>query len=285
MSQIPEKIGQYRLLRPLGRGRVGTVYEAHDEVNDRRVALKLLGTEAANDDELLRRFRRESEAARSIDHPSVAKVYDDDHLDGYHFIVMEMAHGVRLREHLLETPLMPVHEVLRIAIGIGEGVAAAHEAGVVHRDLKPENIFVTDDGGLKILDFGLAKRAVELRSSTGRVIDDPEETITGEGTVIGSPGYMAPEQVLSEEIDGRTDIFAIGVLIHELLTRGSPFLRDSPVLTMIGTCTQAPAAPSEARPDVPPELDALVARCLEKSREDRYASCEALLEALRAIPA
>lgn len=247
--------------------------------------MKVLSPSAAADDELLRRFRREGEAARAIDHPNVARVHDSGEADGHHFIAMELVEGVRLREHLLETRLLSIDDALRIAIATAEGVLAAHEAGVVHRDLKPENILLAEDGGLKILDFGLAKLGVVLESSSGKKLDDPDETITGEGTVIGSPGYMAPEQVLSETVDNRTDIFSIGVLIHELLTRGTPFHGDDPVLTMVGTCTRRPTPPSEMRPDVPEELDRLVARCLEKSPDDRYPSCAELLVDLRAISA
>ena len=271
----PKRVGAYRLVHPIGSGAMGTVYEAVDERSGAKVALKLLGLAAREQPGRTARFLREGRAATSIDHPNVARAFDVGDTGEFLWLAMELVRGRPLREHLRDGPY-PVSETLRVGLPLTRGVGAAHAVGVLHRDLKPENIILTRDGGLKILDFGLAKRPQAMVDEMGPTSAGTSANITGKSVVVGSPGYMSPEQIRTQELDAGSDIFTIGILLYEVLTGGVPFHGDTPIMAMIATYSDTPMPPRERRPDCPPLLDAVILRCLEKDPEDRYRSCAAL---------
>lgn len=208
------RLGPYQIISLIGAGGMGEVYRAHDTRLERDVAIKLLPASLAHDKDRLRRFEQEARATSAINHPNILTVYDFGATDrGAPFIVAELLEGEELREHLNDGP-MSQRTVIDYALQVANGLAAAHRKGIIHRDLKPENLFITNDGRVKILDFGLAKlRSVALATEVTTQID-----ITNPGVVMGTVGYMSPEQVLGEPVDHRSDIFSFGVILYEMLS-------------------------------------------------------------------
>jgi eukaryotic-like serine/threonine-protein kinase len=267
------RIGRYRLLDVLGEGGMGCVYLAHDEQLDRDVALKLLSPELADSTGFRRRLMREARAAAAIDHPAIAMVFDAGEADGYCFIALERVSGTTLGE-LIDRRELSVERTLAIARTVAEGLAVAHRAGIVHRDLKPDNVMIGADGRVKILDFGVA-RVLQERAGAAQNGD-----VTFEGTIVGTPGYMSPEQALGLEVDVRTDVFSFGVLLFEMLTGALPFEGASSREQALALMRRAPPSLIERCPAAGAEVEALVMRCLEKNPEDRFANAGELAIAL-----
>jgi TolB-like protein/Tfp pilus assembly protein PilF len=274
---IGTTLSHYRILESLGAGGMGTVYRAHDERLGRDVALKVLPTGCDLDSEACERLRLEARTLSRVNHPGIAAVYDlDSSRDGVEFLVMELVPGVTLDERLRQGPL-PEREALGIAVQAAEALAAAHREGVVHRDIKPGNVRVTPEGRLKILDFGVALLAEPLRERAETV------TQSGAGEMAGTLAYMAPEQVLGEAVDARTDLYGLGVLLYELLTGRPPFRAELPGPLIDAILHAPPVPPGEERPGLSAGFAAVVLRLLEKRPERRYRTAGELLEDLRAL--
>lgn len=258
----------------LGRGGMGRVYVARDTKLGRRVAIKVL-VHRAHDQDALRRFEQEARVAGSLNHPNVLTIYDIGMHEGEPYIVSELLEGGTLREHLDGSPLA-VGKAIQYAAQLAEGLRAAHQKGIIHRDLKPENLFITDDGRLKILDFGIAKLVAPETPSPD--LEPPLQSQTG--AIVGTVGYMSPEQVRGQNADHRSDIFTAGVLLYEMLSGKRPFEANSLVETAYAILN---TEPSELRDHVPVSLDRLVQRCLRKKREERFQSAHELGFRLRSL--
>lgn len=269
------RLGPYEVLAPLGSGGMGEVYRARDPRLGRDVAIKVLPEDAANDPEHLGRFEREARAVAALSHPNVLAIFDIG-LGKVPFLVTELLQGETLRELLDRGPLSP-RRTIELGIQLTSGLAAAHDRGIVHRDLKPANVFITADQQVKILDFGLAKRA-ESVSESGDSITHPQ---TLRGTVLGTLGYMAPEQLRGLEADARSDIFACGAILYEMLTGRRAFRGESPADTISAILTSTPSALDFS--DAPPALVVAIRRCLDKEPGARFSSARELLNALEPI--
>ena len=257
-------ISHYRVLSKLGSGGMGVVYEAEDMRLGRRVALKFLPEAMARDPRTLQRFEREARAASSLNHPSICTIYEVEERDHQPVIVMELLEGKSLKERIQEGNITP-EELLESGIQVSDALAAAHAKGIIHRDIKPANLFLVEGGRVKILDFGLAKVA-------GSPLEDgvDAESLTAEGVIPGTTAYMSPEQIGGEEIDGRSDLFSLGVVLYEMAAGKRPFAGKNRVLLMHAILNEKPDPPSRANPTIPKELDSIIGRCMEKGREQRY---------------
>jgi len=277
-----EIIGYYQLLELLGRGGMGEVYLAHDPRLNRRVAVKLLPAAIVDDKERVRRFEQEARATSAISHPNVAHVYEIGEAHGRRFIAMEYVHGSTLRQALRRGPL-EVYEAVEICIQIAIALAAAHEAGVVHRDIKPENIVIRVDGYVKVLDFGLAK-LVEDRLYAGT----PEATSlpslhTGPELLMGTSGYMSPEQVRRQTADERTDLWSLGVVLYEMLAGRRPFSEQESREVIVSILEREPEPIGSVRNGLPGALQEIVAKALQKRMEDRFQSAREMVDELRRV--
>jgi len=282
--QPGSRLGPYEIVAPLGAGGMGEVYRARDERIGRDVAIKVLPAEYAADPDRLRRFEQEARAAGQLNHPNILALYDVGTHEGAPYLVTELLEGETLRERLGRERL-PWRKAVEIAAAIADGVAAAHGKGIVHRDLKPENLFITRDGVVKILDFGLARREAEMPLQYTKTLTSAGAAVTAPGAVLGTVGYMAPEQVRGEPADARSDIFALGCVLHELLTGQRAFARATAAQTLAAILTEPVPEPSSVVTGASPELDRLAARCLAKLAGERFQSASDLAYALRAVEA
>jgi serine/threonine protein kinase/tetratricopeptide (TPR) repeat protein len=271
---IGRSLSHFQITAKLGSGGMGEVYRALDTRLGREVAIKILPDAFTSDRRRLVRFEREARALASLNHPNIAGIFDLGKHDGTHFLVLELVEGPTLDEEVTRR-VIPPDELLSIARQITAALAEAHDRGIIHRDLKPQNIKLTNSGQVKVLDFGLAKRTVDRSSELTDVTTAIEQTQAG--AVIGTVGYMAPEQVRGERIDQRADIFSLGCVLHELATGDRTFLRASPVETLAAILRDDPPLASKTRGDLPAGLDRLIARCLEKDPLHRFQSCRELL--------
>ncbi len=271
-SAEPRDVGPYRLLREIGSGGMGVVYEAEDLRLHRRVALKFLPLDQTPSESQLARFQREAKGLARLNHPNIVTLYSVEEHGGLPFITMELVEGVTLASHVPAEGL-PMGRCLEYAIALVDALVAAHRQDIVHRDLKPANVMVTDDGRVKVLDFGLAKLVVP---SPARDSHGTTEYKTAAGAVIGTVPYMSPEQLEGKEVDHRTDLFSFGAVLYEMATGQRPFDGDSSASIISAILRDDPQAPSELRRDLPQALGRIIDRCLEKKVDRRYESAVAL---------
>ncbi|HEX5083174.1 MAG TPA: serine/threonine-protein kinase, partial [Blastocatellia bacterium] len=284
-SYSGEMIGDYRLIKELGRGGMGTVYLAHDTRLGRRAALKLLPPHLVNNPERLSRFQREARSVSALNHPNIITIFDFGRENERHYIVSEFVEGHTLR-NLVGSTDVSLNQILDLAIQVASALEAAHAAGVIHRDIKPENIMLRPDGYAKVLDFGLAKltepESGDDEAETNVSAASPDfETRTG--MVLGTVNYMSPEQARGQKVDGRSDLFSLGVVLYELITGRRPFGGETWHHTIVAITDSEPPPISRDAQGAPAALQEIIDRALSKNREQRYQNARALLADLETL--
>jgi serine/threonine protein kinase len=270
---IGKTVSHYRVLKRLGEGGMGVVYEAEDIRLGRHVALKFVVHKSLDRREAIERFEREARAASVLNHPNICTIYDVGEVDGHPFIAMELLEGTTLDVLLADGALAPAR-LLDIAVQVAEGLEAAHTRGVIHRDIKPANIFVTSPGRIKIMDFGLAKLAqspaVEALLADSSESQPTVAQLTQPGSLPGTVSFMSPEQIRGEEVDARSDLFSFGTVLYEMSVGEPPFRGSTPAVILSAILERQPVPPLAHDPGLPPKLQDIILKALEKNREDRY---------------
>src|SRR6266516_4469072 len=276
-------LSHYHIVSEIGAGGMGEVYLAQDTKLDRKVALKILPADLAANHDRMRRFVQEAKAASALNHPNIITIYEIDETGSGHFIATEFIDGETLRERGRQAP-MKLDEVLDIATQIAGALSAAHAAGIIHRDIKPENVMLRRDGIVKVLDFGLAKLTERVSPESVDTEAPTRANIkTESGVVMGTTAYMSPEQARALEIDTRTDIWSLGVVLYEMIAGRAPFKSDTASDTNAAILRNEPPALSQYAPDTPPELERIVRKALQKDREERYQGVKDLLLDLKSL--
>jgi serine/threonine-protein kinase len=275
---LRQTVSHYRILEKLGGGGMGVVYKAEDTRLGRQVALKFLPDELSKDRHAVERFQREARAASALNHPHICTIYDVDQHAGQQFIVMELLEGQTLKHRIAGRP-MKTEQVAKLGMQMAEALDAAHAKGIIHRDVKPANIFVSERDQVKVLDFGLAKLLRPVSEAT------LTESLTEMQAVAGTLPYMAPEQLRGEAVDGRTDIYALGAVLYEMATGRRPFEAHLPTVLAADIQHESPAPPGRLNPELPPKLEDIILKCLQKEPENRYQSAKELAVDLRRLAA
>jgi len=279
---IGESVSHYKILSRLGAGGMGVVYEAEDTRLGRKVAIKFLPDDATADADAIQRFQREARVISSLNHPHICTLYDIGSHDGKQFMVMELLDGQPLKDRIARGALS-IDDVLELGAQIADALDAAHSQGVVHRDIKPANLFVTKRGTIKVLDFGVAKLSEAVRTGDGMTTTIGGSDQTTIGTTIGTVAYMSPEQARGQEIDARSDMFSAGVVLYEMATGQLPFQGPTVATIFESLLTRAPTPPSQLKAEIPPELNRIILKALEKDRETRYQSAAELRADLKRL--
>src|ERR687891_1482336 len=248
--------GRYRILKRIGAGGMANVYLAEDEVLGRRVAIKILNDRHAGDDQFVERFRREAKNAAALSHPNIVSIYDRGEAEGTYYIAMEHLDGRNLKELIVARGPAPVRIAIDYARQILQALRFAHRNGIVHRDIKPHNVVVDGDGRVKVTDFGIARAGASQ--------------MTEAGAIVGTAQYLSPEQARGGDVDQRSDLYSIGVVLYEMLTGHVPFTGDTPVEIAMKHLSDTPRPPSARRTEIPPDLDMVVLRALAKNPDDRF---------------
>src|SRR5438067_1029274 len=269
-----EVLGErYKLQDPIGRGGMATIYRGQDLRMDRVVAIKVLREVYSTDPKFVTRFQREAKAASALQHPNIVQVYDYGQTDGNYFIVMELVEGTDLRRYLRSRGVLAVDRAIIIAHDVALGLGAAHRRGIVHRDVKPQNVLVGRDGSIKLTDFGIASVYKDINA----------ERLTTTGMTLGTVQYYAPEQAQGEIVSPAADVYALGIVMYEMLTGRTPFDGDTPVAVAMQHIQDVPQPPSQLNPNIPPALEEIILRCLEKVPEMRFRDGSSLARALETL--
>jgi len=279
MEKQDLRISRYRILRQLGSGGMGEVYAAEDERLRRKVAIKLIAADKASDSAARQRFEREAQAASALNHPNICTIFEINDHEGQPFLVMEYLEGQDLGKLSAAGPA-ELSSLLKWGVELTDALAAAHSHGIVHRDIKPANVFVNNRGNAKILDFGLA---MLQEPSNGDTVSKLSTALTCMGSPMGTVAYMSPEQARGEELDARTDLFSLGAVLYELAAGQTPFPGPTPAVVFSSILTANPIPLSQTRTDVPPELERIINKALQKDRQARYQSAEEMKQDLNRL--